>query len=476
MAVTAIWDIKGWLGDVVIYIQNPEKTENPDFYKAEVTDSELQGLTDVIQYALDQAKTTEDKEMPNESIQLRQFVSGVNCYPGTARSEMLAVKKRFCKENGITAYHGYQSFAEGEVTPEQAHEIGVKLAEKLWGDRFQVLVATHLDKTSHIHNHFVLNSVSFLDGKKYNDCLESYRKMRETSDSLCREYGLSVIENPKRGKSKQYGEWRAEQEQRPTWRGIVKADIDEVISRSVTDKQFYYLLRQKGYDLKFGKDISVRPPGKERFFRLARNLGEEYTEQAIYKRILQRHELKKSPEREKAKNVKYLLRGNYKTAKRISGLRGLYLCYCFRLGVFPKNKKRISTARLHFLLKEDLCRLEKFTQETRLLCVNRIETHEQLFSYKEKLEDEIHSLNGKRKSLRNDLRRISGENEKSGIKSEISDISKRLSELREEVNRCEDIEWRSLDIKDKLNKISLERKEKEEIHYDKRGRSGRSDR
>jgi len=91
---------------------------------------------------------------------------------------------------GIAAFHGYQPFAPGEVTPEQAHEIGMELSKKLWGNRFQVVVATHLDK-EHIHNHLVLNSVSFVDGKKYNDCKSTYAFMQQTSDQLRWEHGLS---------------------------------------------------------------------------------------------------------------------------------------------------------------------------------------------------------------------------------------------------------------------------------------------
>lgn len=96
--------------------------------------------------------------------------------------------------------------------------------------------------------------------------------MQAVSDALCREYGLSVIENPQPGKGKHYGEWRAEQEQRPTWRGIVRSDVDAVIRQSMTERQFFENLHRKGYEVKVGKDISVRPPGKERFVRLARNL------------------------------------------------------------------------------------------------------------------------------------------------------------------------------------------------------------
>ena len=273
MATTSIWAVKGWLGKVVLYIENPEKTENPQFYRQkDMTDAQTQNLSDVIDYAARSDKTT--AALDSESVPiLRQLVSGINCLPATARDEMLAVKKRFGKEDGVVAYHGYQSFAPGEATPELAHEIGVKLARKLWGEKYQVLVSTHLDKENHLHSHFVVNTVSFVDGIRYHRTGKDYYEMRTVSDELCREYGLSVVEKPQLGKSKHYGEWRAEQEQRPTWRGLIRSEIDELIRESVSEKQFYYLLRQKGYAVKFGKDISVRPPGKERFVRLARNFG-----------------------------------------------------------------------------------------------------------------------------------------------------------------------------------------------------------
>jgi len=196
------------------------------------------------------------------------------------------VKKRYGKEDGIVAFHGYQSFAPGEATPDAAHEIGIRLAKELWGERFQVIVATHLDKENHIHNHFVLNSVSFADGYRYNDCTDTYMEMRKASDRLCQEYGLSVVENPRRGKSKQYGEWRADKQGKPTWRDLIKKDVDRAIREAMTDRQFFHNLHSMGYEIKLGKDISVRPPGKDRFFRLARNFGEEYTLDAICRRIL----------------------------------------------------------------------------------------------------------------------------------------------------------------------------------------------
>lgn len=111
MATTSIWRVNGWLGKVLIYIENPDKTENPDFFeKQDMDGKEAQGLSDVIEYAVQQQKTGKAVESEGETV-MRQFVSGVNCSPSTARDEMIAVKKRFGKEDGTVAYHGYQSFA-----------------------------------------------------------------------------------------------------------------------------------------------------------------------------------------------------------------------------------------------------------------------------------------------------------------------------------------------------------------------------
>lgn len=344
MAVTSIWRVNGWLGKVVIYVENPDKTDNPAFYaKPDMTERQAQGLSDVIDYAVNSEKT-QAADGEHEEI-LHSFVSGVNCHSGTAREEMLAVKRRFGKENGTVAYHGYQSFAPGEATPELAHEIGLRLARQLWGDRYQVVVATHLDKANHLHNHFVVNTVSFIDGIKYHRTAKDYHDMQAVSDALCREYGLSVIEDPQYGKSKQYGEWRAEQEQRPTWRGIVRADVDEAIRQAMTERQFFENLRKKGYEIKVGKDISVRPPKKERFVRLARNFGEEYTMESIRRRILTQSRTER-PLPEPAKPAKrYRVSVNLKSARKITGFRALYFHYCYLLWAsFPRTDRSRTNA------------------------------------------------------------------------------------------------------------------------------------
>lgn len=462
MATTSIWDVKGWLGKIVIYVENPEKTENPDFYeKQDMNDKGTEALQDVIGYAM-REEATSSEELTE------QFVSGINCSIHTARTEMLAVKKRYGKEDGIVAFHGYQSFAENEVTPKLAHEIGMKLANELWGERFQVIVATHLDKQKHIHNHFVLNSVSFRDGYRYNDCTKTYMQMRKASDRICKEYGLSVIENPRRGKAKQYGEWKAEQEGRPTWRNLIKSDVDEVIQQSMTDKQFFYLLRQKGYTLKQGKDITVRPQGKERGIKLARNLGEEYTYDAICKRILANDHRKLADKKPKQKATVLRFHGSLKKQRSFKGLRGLYLSYCFKLGILPKDKQ-VSNARLHFLLREDLAKLETINKETRLLCVHKIETSQQLFSYQSKQEEMMKSLVDERKHLRYRLRSVHDDDTKNMLKQKIKNLTVEIGVLRKEVVLCDNIAKRSDVIKTKLKVVhDDERKEESQIEHRRR--------
>ncbi len=196
MAVTSLWAIKGRIDHLIRYVENPEKTAlNPE-------DTVLQELNHVLNYTTD-AKKTEQK----------LFVSGINCLPEIAVQEMIITKRQFAKEDGRLAYHGYMSFRPGETNPTQAHEIGMKLAREMWGERHQVVVSTHLDK-GHLHCHFAVNSVSSLDGKKYDRTNAEYNRMRQTADRLCREYRLSVVENPKPTKTPRKI-WEAEKPESP---------------------------------------------------------------------------------------------------------------------------------------------------------------------------------------------------------------------------------------------------------------------
>ena len=445
MAVCEIWDVKGRLDHPIDYAENPEKTANPNY-----TEAELQALVDVMEYATNKDKTEK-----------RFFVTGVNCEIATARDEMMIAKAQWNDQSEIVCYHGFQSFKHGEVTPEVAHEIGVRLAEKMWGDRFQVIVATHLN-TQCLHNHFVVNSVSFMDGKHYHDNKANLRLLRQRSDELCREYALSVIEHPS-DRKKPYALYKAEKQGRPTRDNVARQAVDEAISKSYTLKDFDRQMAEMGYQINFDpnrKYWTIIGRGWQRPKRLYK-LGEDYTNERITERISENSyavKLGSFHEPKKAYTV-YRVKGSLAKAKKIGGLRGLYLHYCYKLGILPKNKK-MNYARLHYLLKDDLMKMDAIAKETRLLCRNHIDTAQQLLSYKGSLETEMSELTAKRKELYSQSRKTSGK-EKEAVKAKLSEISKRLSVIRKEVKLCEGIAARSDILQEKLKAIRAEKQEQQ---------------
>ena len=171
MAVTSIWPIKGRVDRVINYARNPEKTTEGGYEEL----ASFHAVDNVVEYAANDMKT-----------ERRSYVSCLNCREDTAAAQFMDTKRLWGKLGGRVCYHGYQSFKADEVTAEVAHEIGVKLAQELWGDRFEVVVATHCN-TGHYHNHFVINSVSWADGKKFYNSPSDYAKMREVSSGRARQ-------------------------------------------------------------------------------------------------------------------------------------------------------------------------------------------------------------------------------------------------------------------------------------------------
>ena len=432
MATTKIWPVKRQLGYVLRYAANEEKTELGRHFDL---------LGSALQYVTQDGKTD-----------LGRLVSGINCTPDTAQEVMTATKQQFGKTGGTMAFHGYQSFAPGEVTPEQAHQIGVQLANELWGDRFQVLVATHLDKESHIHNHFVINSVSFVDGKRFHSDAAFLHRMREVSDRICLENGLSVVLEPGQGRTKHYAEYKAEKEGKPTWRAMIKADIDQVIAHSMTDRQFFYNLRQMGYEYKLGEDISVRPPGKERFFRLARNLGEDYSIEGIRRRMLRNRPQYQIPVAPKPATAHrhYRMKGSF-PQKQQPYLRRLYFYYCYRLGVFKKHPQQ--PQKMHFLLREELRYLDRYNRELRFLHENHILTDVQLTALQVQKEQELEPLISRRRKLKYQLRKGPEPEEAAQIQAEMDALSQRMASLRGDIRMCKNILERSRGMAEKMERI-----------------------
>ena len=241
MAYTSLIPVRR-LDRAISYVRNKTKT------------TKLTSLEEAVDYALNRDKT--------ESV---CFKTGLRCLCETAFSDMKENVQRWHKTSGVQGYHLVQSFAEGEVTPELAHQIGVELADQMLGGRYQTVVTTHLN-TRHIHNHIVWCAVALDNGRKYHSNARSYyTEVRAKSDALCRQYGLSVIETPEseRGK-RQYAKWQAEANGQPTWRTAIRMDVDEAIALALTWRQFLAILEQKGYEIRMGRKYpTLRPPGKE---------------------------------------------------------------------------------------------------------------------------------------------------------------------------------------------------------------------
>lgn len=326
-----------------------------------------------------------------------------------------------------------------------------------------------MDK-EHIHNHFVLNSVSFKTGRKFYDNNETYNRMRLVSDTLCREYRLSVIENPQHGRTKHYSEHKAEQENRSTWRSIIKTEIDEAISQSMTENQFITNLRKRGYEVKLGNDISVRPPGKERFFCLERNFGEAYSREGIMRQMRGRRPVFPEPQ-PKRRTITMRLDGRINTVKKLTGFRALYFHYLYLMGKLPKKNPR-PPAKVHFLFREDLIKIDRISNEIILLCRNRIDTAEQLFSYKAGLVERMETFTTERDELRKRLRRVGDEMGKTELKAKIALLTRGLCEVRREVGLCDDIAERSGVTREKIRTVRVEKTigEKERNRTEVRGR------
>lgn len=430
MATTSIWSVRGWIGKVIMYAENPEKTENPKF-----SEGDLQGLRDVMNYAMDDYKT-----------EMQYYVSGINCDAAIARQQMILTKKQFRKEGGIVAFHGYQSFAPGEVTPDVAHKIGVELAEQLWGERFEVIVATHLN-TNCYHNHFVINSVSFIDGKRYYDNKATYALMRQESDRLCNEHGLSVIKNPEQLRSKHYAEWKAENEGQRTWRSAIREDVDHAIMVSMSFQAFIRSMKEKGYEVvTSGKYMKVRPHGKERFVRL-RSLGDDYTEEAIKQRILRQRMPERPPKPAPPVVRRVKVRGDFRLCRVTwKGLRALYFYYLYKL----REAQRQPTGQAPFLLREDLRLIDAISEQAKFLHRYRIDTEEQLSSFRTRIKQQIAVLIDERRVLSNQRRCASVSEERSvEVMAKIGPMSAQLKTLRQEAKMCAAILERFTIIADK---------------------------
>jgi hypothetical protein len=243
MAVTKIKAIRGTLSKAIAYILNPEKTDE------------------------------------------KLLVSSYGCASETAAREFEWTRK-IAEQKGmnpvrIIARHVIQSFEVGEVTPELAHEIGKQFADEILGGKYEYVLTTHIDK-DHVHNHLIFNAVDFVDYHAYKSYKRIYYDMREVSDRLCKENGLSVIP-PSQNKGMGYKEY-TEAKRGTSWKQKLKQTIDRLVITAKDYDDFLRLMQEAGYEIKTGKYISFRAEGQERFTR-SKTIGENYTEERIKERI-----------------------------------------------------------------------------------------------------------------------------------------------------------------------------------------------
>lgn len=456
MATTKIWAVHDNLKRVIDYATNPTKTKNPDY-----GDYEFKGIDDTINVETGEVK-----------IEKQFYVSGLNCHPNNVYEHMLQTKANAHKEDGVLAFHCYQSFNYGEVTPEIAHQIGTELAEEMWGDDFEVIVSTHLDK-GHFHNHFVVNSVSWTTKKRFLNKHKDYAKFRSLSDEICKKYSLSVIKNPKKGKH--YSEWIAEKQGIPTRRSLIKDDVDRAILQSRTFTQFINNLKSNGYEVKTNvKHIAIKPPGANKYFRLHKITNDEsYSEDNIKYRILNNKIFTRDIDNLKPTIKKFKYHGSFNKTKKLTGFKALYFHYMYYMGIIPKHVP----SKVHVLLKEDLRYMDKITKETTLLCKKKISTIADLDFHENESKTNLENLIKERRCIYNKIRRCRNPEFKEKLKIDVANLSKEIKTLRKEVMSYESIRKRSITMSNKLNEIKKERKEQEQENERRRrnSRSGHSD-
>lgn len=450
MATTRFWKIEGTgknLSNVINYVNNPEKVEPGECLEL--------NLLHLLDYATNEEKTEKSA-----------YVTGINCSVQNSFNEFMTVKEQFGKTGGILAYHGYMSFAEGEVTPDEAHKIGVEFAEKNFPG-FQVVVATHLN-TDNLHNHFVVNSVSFENGKRIHDEV-SWFKFHKLADRICAEHKKSVIRNPKRSSVPQYYK-REERAGRNESYNILREVIDNAIISSRTLKELRAELSRMGYRYNLSpnrKYWTVTPLNHERGIRLY-HLGEEYTNAAIERRLAENR--RKHPVIKPAATGSIVGIVIKRYTEKPGMILSLYRYYMYLINSYKNTGRK--AYRIPHAVRQEVNKINVFSEETKYLEKNNITLLSELLGRKKELLSEMKVKMSEREELRNELRRKDNENPEI-TKDKISKVTEEISGLRKEIRICENIEKRSVRMEENLREE--ENKEQETERKDEHERSGYGD-
>ncbi len=417
MATTGFWPVRGRLKEVIDYANNPDKTTAKEYLDED--------LYAAIRYVENDDKT--DQTM---------YVSGINCSKHNAYNEMIAVKRRFGERGKNIAYHGYQSFAIGEVTPEEAHDIGKETARKMWGAKYQVVVTTHLN-TDNIHNHFVVNSVSFKTGRKFRNGIGDRIEFRKISDAICAERNKSVIQGNKFYSNKK-AYW-VEKSGKLTHRDMLRKDVDEALSQCGSFKEIEYYLKTLGY--RFERDFyydhpSVYAEGWKRAVRIS-SLGEQYSKERIRERC---RENQSKPELYafvtpawKRRPLLVLERERY-----ISGwddtIIVLFELFIELLKIcIVGNTQEYDNRPVSPMMRAEMRKLDRYIEEYNLLCDNNLDSPKKLLNFQENLSSRISELEQERYALRLKLRRVKTPEADAALKEQAKEITARITPLRKEL-------------------------------------------
>ena len=406
-------------------------------------------------------KRSLDYVMNPEKTQDGRLVGAINCQVDSAFEQMKATKRKFGKVDKRQGYHIILSFKEDEVNPDTAFEITRRFVEEYLGKSYEAVYVVH-DNTAHVHSHIVFNSVSFVDGKKYRYEKGDWAKyIQPITNKLCQEYGLSIIDVDDGSKEKEhesYKDWSEYREGSFVWADMIKRDLDSCILQAGNYEQFLELLSDKGYEVKQGMYLAVKPQGMTRF-RRCKTLGDMYSDEAIRERI-EKEDI--SFYREQQKEVQPVLCKckvrRYRRAK-MSGLQKRYYAKLYRIG---KLKKKPYSQVWKY--KEDIRKMHKLQEEYLFLVNHDIRSAEELVSV-------ISSLTDKRKEVSAEKSRIYKARERSRELFDIADDMKELEPAEksflqgDEFFTDEHLQWETLKQKLLSQGYSLEEVEALRKHY-----------
>ena len=438
MATTSLWKVDKRLDHVIDYATDEEKTKNEG--------CNFDSIEKLLTYATNPAKT--------EKL---FYTTGINCKVDNAVKEMQFIKKLYGKEKGILAFHGYQSFKEGEVTPEIAHEIGVRLAEEMWGDKFQVVVSTHLN-TDNIHNHFVINSVSFKDGYKYYSNLSNTALLRKTSDEICEEYGLSVLKEKTCKSGINFENFYKKSMRDSDYYKFAKEDIDYAIEHSWTYQEFIKKLKDMGYEVYIrANKISIRRYPYKRNIRIERAFGEEYSIENIKNKILNRYPNREEVIKPKTYDKRLFYKGSAKKLRKPKGIIALYYYYCYLLKVYPKKNLNYKlTPEMRAAVKK----MDHYSEQIRFICKYKLETINDIENLQEQKKEELQKALNTRNRLYYKRQKLDNESEKDAVTKEIISVTSVVDKIRKEIKLCDEVGDNSRKMKEQIKEMKEREREK----------------